>query len=73
VIELLDASVAIDFLRGHEAARATVDAADELAASETTREDADYLIAAMPFELGSRLLTTNVKHFPMLPGLVAAY
>lgn len=122
MIDLLDASVAIDFLRGHEAARAVVDAADELAASEITRyevlaglrpgeeeatedllalphwvsvdegiarraaelareyrgshsgiEDADYLIAATALELGSRLLTTNVKQFPMLPGLVAAY
>jgi predicted nucleic acid-binding protein len=122
VIDLLDASVAIDFLRGHERARAAVDAADELAASEITRyevlaglrpgeeaatedllalphwvsvdegiarraaelareyrgshlgiEDADYLIAATALELGSRLLTTNIKHFPMLPGLVAAY
>ena len=37
MIDLLDASVAIDFLRGHEAARVVVDAAAELAASEITR------------------------------------
>jgi predicted nucleic acid-binding protein len=122
VIDLLDASVAIDFLRGHDAARAVVDAADELAASEITRyevlaglrrgeeeatedllalprwvsvdegiarraavlareyrsshsgiEDADYLIAATALELDARLLTTNVKHFPMLEGLRPAY
>jgi predicted nucleic acid-binding protein len=122
VIDLLDASVAIDFLRGHVPARDVLDAADELAASEITRyevltgirrgeeeatedllalphwvpvdegiarraaelardyrashsgiEDADYLIAATALEIGARLLTTNVRHFPMLPGLEAAY
>jgi predicted nucleic acid-binding protein len=122
VIDLLDASVVIDFLRGHDAARAVVDAADELAASEITRyevlaglrrgeeeatedllalphwvavdegiarraavlareyrgshsgiEDADYLIAATALELDACLLTTNVKHFPMLEGLRPAY
>ena len=36
-------------------------------------EDADYLVAATALELGARLLTTNVKHFPMLPGLEPAY
>lgn len=36
-------------------------------------EDADYLIAATALELGSKLLTTNVRHFPMLPGLQPAY
>ena len=36
-------------------------------------EDADYLIAATALELGSALLTTNVRHFPMLPGLRPAY
>ena len=122
MIDLLDASVAIDFLRGHEAARDVVEAANELAASEITRyevvagirrgeeeatedllalphwipvgeeiarraatlardyrashsgiEDADYLIAATALELDARLLTTNVRHFPMLSGLEAAY
>jgi predicted nucleic acid-binding protein len=122
VIALLDASVAIDYLRGRQDAVDVVDAADELLASEITRyevligvkpgeedltedllalpawiavdegvarraaalarqyrdafsgiEDADYLIAATALELDASLLTTNVKHFPMLPGLVAAY
>jgi predicted nucleic acid-binding protein len=122
LIDLLDASVAIDFLRGHEPARDVLDAADELAASEITRyevlagvrpgeeeatedllalpqwvpvdeqiarraaqlarlyrashsgiQDADYLIAATALELGARLLTANARHFPMLPGLDAAY
>ncbi|HEV8687878.1 MAG TPA: type II toxin-antitoxin system VapC family toxin [Gaiellaceae bacterium] len=122
MIDLLDTSVAIDYLRGREAALAVVDAADELVASEITRyevlvgmkrgeeevtedllalpgwvpvdewisrraaalarehraahsgiEDTDYLLAATALELDARLLTTNVKHFPMLPGLEPAY
>lgn len=36
-------------------------------------EDADYLIAATALELEARLLTTNVRHFPMFPGLQPAY
>jgi predicted nucleic acid-binding protein len=36
-------------------------------------EDADYLIAATALELEADLLTTNVRHFPMLPGLRPAY
>lgn len=36
-------------------------------------DDADYLIAATALVLGAELLTTNVRHFPMLPGLRAAY
>lgn len=122
MIDLLDASVAIDYLRGREEALDVVDAAEDLVASEITRyevlagvrpgeeqptedllalptwvavdegiarraaalarqyrdacsgiEDADYLIAATALELGARLLTTNVRHFPMLPGLEPAY
>ncbi len=34
---------------------------------------ADYLIAAGVERLGARLLTRNVKHFPMLPDLEPAY
>lgn len=122
MIDLLDTTVAIDYLRGREDALAVVDASDELVASEITRyevlagmrpgeeqatedvlalpewvpvdegiarraaalarehrathsgiEDADYLLAATALELDARLLTTNVKHFPMLPGLAPAY
>jgi predicted nucleic acid-binding protein len=35
--------------------------------------DVDYLIAATALEHDADLLTTNARHFPMLPGLVAAY
>jgi predicted nucleic acid-binding protein len=31
------------------------------------------VIAATALELDARLLTTNVRHFPMLPGLEPAY
>ncbi|CAN5750074.1 type II toxin-antitoxin system VapC family toxin [soil metagenome] len=33
----------------------------------------DYLIAATALVLDAELLTTNVRHFPMLSGLRAAY
>ena len=36
-------------------------------------DDADYLIAATALVLDAELLTTNVRHFPMLPGLRPAY
>ncbi|MFN8188082.1 MAG: PIN domain-containing protein [Gaiellales bacterium] len=36
-------------------------------------DDADYLIAATALLLDADLLTTNVRHFPMLPGLTAPY
>lgn len=36
-------------------------------------DDADYLIAATAIVLDAELLTTNVRHFPMLAELVAAY
>jgi hypothetical protein len=36
-------------------------------------EDIDYLIAATAILLDADLLTTNVKHFPMLEGLQPAY
>jgi predicted nucleic acid-binding protein len=42
-------------------------------ASHAGIEDGDYLIAATAIELGAELLTTNVRHFPMLAGLQAAY
>jgi predicted nucleic acid-binding protein len=36
-------------------------------------DTADYLIAATADLMGADLLTLNVRHFPMLPGLQAAY
>ena len=36
-------------------------------------EDVDYLIAATVLLLDAELLTTNVRHFPMLEGLRVAY
>ena len=36
-------------------------------------DDADYLIAASALVLDGDLLTPNVRHFPMLPGLRPAY
>ncbi|HEX3874698.1 MAG TPA: PIN domain-containing protein [Solirubrobacteraceae bacterium] len=36
-------------------------------------EDVDHLIAATALILDADLLTTNVRHFPMLPGLQPAY
>ena len=36
-------------------------------------EVVDYLLAAATDALGGRLLTTNVRHFPMFPGLEPAY
>jgi predicted nucleic acid-binding protein len=36
-------------------------------------EDADYLIAATAIDLDADLMTTNVRHFPMLAGLEPAY
>ncbi len=36
-------------------------------------DDADYLIAATALLLDADLLTTNVRHFPMLPGLQPPY
>lgn len=36
-------------------------------------EDVDYLIAASALLLDAELLTTNVRHFPMLEGLQPAY
>lgn len=36
-------------------------------------DDADYLIAATAIVLDAELLTTNVRHFPMLDGLQPAY
>jgi predicted nucleic acid-binding protein len=36
-------------------------------------DDADYLIAATAIVLAAELLTTNIRHFPMIEGLRAPY
>ena len=125
-LRLVDTSVAIDHLRGADAATAVLTAAlaagEELVASEVVRFEllagvrdserealddfftvlgwcpvdenvsrlagalarryrrshggiagADYLIAATSLLLDANLLTTNVRHVPMLAGLTAAY
>jgi predicted nucleic acid-binding protein len=36
-------------------------------------DDADYLTAATALLLEAELLTTNVRHFPMLPGVRPPY
>jgi predicted nucleic acid-binding protein len=125
-VKLLDTSVAIDHLRGADAAvallRGLIEESEPLVASEIIRfeliagvrapevaaleqffsaltwaivdeeitraagalarrhrrahsgiDDADYLIAATALVLDADLLTTNVRHFPMLAGLESAY
>lgn len=41
--------------------------------NHTGIDDADYLIAATTLLHDAELLTTNVRHFPMLPGLRPPY
>ena len=53
--------------------RRAADLARQYRLSFSGIEDADYLIAATALDLEARLLTTNVRHFPMLTGLEAAY
>ncbi len=125
-MKLLDTSVAVDYLRGAEAAttllRDFISAGENIAASEVVRfellagvrlderdmleeffgvlawvpideavvrtaaalarryrrayrgiDDVDYLIAGTALVLEAELLTTNVRHFPMIAGLAAPY
>jgi len=125
-VKLLDTTVAIDHLRGEEAAvdllKRLIDAEETILASEVVRfellagvrddelgaleeflsalswvpvdeavsrtagllarkhrtadsgiDDVDYLIAATALALDAELLTTNLRHFPMLPGLRPPY
>ncbi|MGH2759858.1 MAG: type II toxin-antitoxin system VapC family toxin [Actinomycetota bacterium] len=41
--------------------------------SHTNIDDVDYLIASTALIVGCDVLTTNVRHFPMLPRLQAPY
>lgn len=58
---------------GEEAARAAGSLAKRHRRSHSGIDDADYLIAAMALLLEADLVTTNLRHFPMLPGLEPAY
>lgn len=66
----------LDLLTWHPVTRDIAETAGELGRqwSRSHRLDAaDLAIAATVRELGAELLTLNVKHFPMLPGLTAPY
>ncbi len=58
---------------GEDVARAAGELAREHRRAYGGIDDADYLIAATAMLLEIDLLTTNVRHFPMLPGLHPAY
>jgi predicted nucleic acid-binding protein len=58
---------------GEDVARAAGDLARKHRRVYRGIDDADYLIAATALLLDADLLTTNVRHFPMLPGLVPSY
>lgn len=56
-----------------EIARVAGALARRLRASNSGIDDADYLIAATALVLDADLLTTNVRHFPMIEGLEPPY
>lgn len=58
---------------GEEVARAAGPLAQRHRRSHSRIDAADYLIAATALLLDAELLTTNVRHFPMIAGLEAAY
>lgn len=58
---------------GEEVARAAGALAQRHRRSHSGIDDADYLIAATALLLEAELLTTNVRHFPMIAGLASAY
>jgi predicted nucleic acid-binding protein len=58
---------------GKEVAHAAGSLARRFRGSYAGIDDVDYLIAATAQLLDAELLTTNVRHFPMLEGLRAAY
>lgn len=58
---------------GEEVARAAGALAQDHRRSHSGIDDADYLIAATALLLETDLLTTNVRHFPMIRGLESAY
>jgi len=58
---------------GEEVARSAGSLAQRHRRAYSGIDDADYLIAATALLLEADLLTTNVRHFPMLTGLASAY
>lgn len=58
---------------GEEVARAAGALAQHHGRSHSGIGDADYLIAATALLLEAELLTTNVRHFPMITDLRPAY
>ncbi len=67
----------LDALKWQDVTAEVADRAGQLARrhlkSHPGVDTVDYLIAATVDLLGARLLTMNVKHFPMFPGLRPAY
>jgi hypothetical protein len=58
---------------GEDVARTAGELARKHRHAYTGIDDADYLVAATALLLEADLLTTNVRHFPMLPGLQPPY
>lgn len=58
---------------GEEVARTAGGLARKHRRAHSGIDDADYLIAATALLLEADLLTTNVRRFPMLPGLQPPY
>ena len=58
---------------GEEVARAAGALAQRHRRAHSGIDDVDYLIAATALLLDAELLTTNVRHFPMLADLEPAY
>jgi predicted nucleic acid-binding protein len=58
---------------GEEVARAAASLAQRHRRAHSGIDAADYLIAATALLLDADLLTTNVRHFPMISRLKAAY
>jgi predicted nucleic acid-binding protein len=58
---------------GEDVARTAGELARKHRRAHSGIDDADYLIAATALLLDADLLTTNVRHFPMLSGLEPPY
>jgi predicted nucleic acid-binding protein len=58
---------------GEDVARTAGELARKHRGAYSGIDDADYLVAATALLLEADLLTTNVRRFPMLPGLAPPY